>query len=131
MGDSNLTESIAFPAGNGDDPANFRVTVFGDNWQDEQVAEKDGALVAFTSTETGMPSGGFAVDGIAGWLALAPGGESTDGVNRPLTYEWLDNLGQVKAEYVYAGNTIGVADIIADADVATGMPSGGYYEDLA
>ncbi len=133
VGDSNLTESIAFPAGNGDDASNFRVTEFAYNWQDEQVAEKDGALVTEVDS---AGSGALPVDGLSDrttsplWLTLDTGDESSAPLNRPITYDWLDNLGQVQAEYVYAGDGVSLADIQGGADATTGMPGNTDADDL-
>ena len=51
---------------------------------------------------------GFQVDGVSGWLAFDPADEGTGGdtTQRSITYDAIDNLGEVTSECVYAGNGV-------------------------
>jgi hypothetical protein len=72
-GDGDLTQVTQYPGGS----AANRVTDYWYNWQDEQVAEKDGVS-----------------------------SDESDGVNRPLTVWSYDNLGEVTETQVYSGNGV-------------------------
>ena len=72
-GDGNLTQITQYPGGGAAD----RVTDYWYNWEDEEVAEKDGV----SSSES-------------------------DGVNRPLTVYIYDNLGEATATQVYNGDGV-------------------------
>jgi YD repeat-containing protein len=72
-GDGNLTQVTQYPGG---DAAN-RVTDYWYNWEDEEVAEKDGVSE-----------------------------DESDGVNRPLTVYSYDNLGEVTETQVYNGDGV-------------------------
>jgi YD repeat-containing protein len=129
VGDSNLTESIQFPLppagegeGEGAAASTFRVTEMYYDWQDRMIATKSGALVTEVTSGT---SGAFAIDGLSDWLELDPSGETSDGVNRPIVYDTLDNLGETTAEYVYAGNGLTLASLNNN-----GVPSSSYSGDL-
>jgi RHS repeat-associated protein len=129
VGDGNLTESISFPLppagegeGEGAAASTFRVTEMLYDWQDRMIATKSGALVTEVSSGT---SGAFGIDGLSDWLELDPSGETSDGVNRPIVYDTLDNLGETTTEYVYAGNGISLSDIDDG-----GVPSAAYASDL-
>ena len=116
VGDGNLTETVDFPAGanySPDDPPApdaLSVTQMFYDWQDRLIATKSGALVG-----EGCPlpadQSGFQVDGVYQWLVLDPAGEGTggDSTQRPITYNTLDNLGEVTYEYVYDGNGVSIA----------------------
>jgi YD repeat-containing protein len=84
-GDSNLTETIQHPGGS----AAERVTLNLFDWRDRLIATKQGALLS-----SGQPD---------------PSGE-TDGVNRLITYNSYDNLGEMTASYTYAGDAVDLSD---------------------
>jgi RHS repeat-associated protein len=124
IGDGNMTESIAFPAGNTAAASTFRVTEMYYNWQDEQIATKSGAAVSEVSSGT---TGAFAIDGLSDWLALDPSAEGASGdtTQRPITYDQIDNIGETTAEYTYLGNGISLASLDDG-----GVPSSSYASDL-
>ena len=116
VGDGNLTETIDFPAGANYSPDNppapdaLAVTQMFYDWQDRLIATKSGALVAEESSlATGQT--GFQVDGLDETMVFDSAGEGADGdtTQRPITYDTLDNLGEVTGQYVYDGNGVSIA----------------------
>ena len=89
VGDSNMTQEIDYPG----DGAAPRVTQYYNDWRDRQVAEKQGVT---------LNGSGEVNDTTLAEVAA-------DGVQRPITYDVLDNLGEVTAEYVYAGRGVAVS----------------------
>ena len=110
VGDGDVTESVDFPCGSSSSPDTLRVTQMCYDWQDRLVATKSGALVAAAGSLADGQAG-FPVDGLSCPLVLDPSGEGADGdaTQRPITFDVLDNLGEVTAEYVYDGNGVSVA----------------------
>ena len=104
VGDGDLTETVDFPYAPSSpfySVPGFRVTQDCYDWRDHLVAIKSGTAVATAAVGA---KGAFAVDGLATWLAPNPTGEVGDTTtSRPITYEVLDNLGEVKTEDVFAG----------------------------
>ena len=116
VGDSDLTEEIQFPGGNSHcDASSFEVTQMAYNFEDQFIATKQGASVEEINSD--IPDGAtyFTIDGIesAYYVVLTPSAE-TDGTNRPITYYALDNLGDVTAQYVYAGSGVALSDLTSD-----------------
>jgi RHS repeat-associated protein len=144
-GDSNLTETIQFPLGNGVDVVSgtpdttaakdIRVSEMAYDWLDRLVALKDGALV----TEVDPPadpsaSTEFRIDGLSDastpkWLQDSLSGEGTGGdkIQRRISVVRLDNLGEVTNEYVFAGNQV---DPAAVANYVATNPNAPNYNGL-
>ena len=121
VGDSNVTETVAFPAGTTGDASKLRVEVDLYDWRDRLIASKSGALVS--GSATGGAS--FFVDGMSSPLYFDTDGETTDGTSRAITYYVLDNLGEATAIDVYAGDGVSPSDLDAG-----GAPSSSYDSDL-
>ena len=75
-----------------------RVTQMFYDWRDHEVATKEGVLDNSTD-------------------------EESDGVQRPITYNVLDNLGEITATYVFSGSGVSVSSIADYTTDATPDPS--------
>ncbi len=119
VGDSNLTMSIQFPSGGTTYASMAHVTEYTYDSRDRAYATKQGALVSFSTSSgsgesyydasvTGMPSAdSYIVNDLTGG-----GSESADSTtSRPITYDVLDNLGNVTAAYTYSGNGLLPTDL--------------------
>ncbi len=87
VGDSNVTGQLSFP--DGASTSNVQDTAMFYDWQDQLVATKSGILLNSDTSEN-------------------LSGELTDGTNRPLVVDTLDNLGDVTEEDTYNGNDVSV-----------------------
>ena len=90
VGDGDLTQVTQYPGGS----AANRVTDYFYDWEDQQVAEKDGV----SSTET-------------------------DGVNRPLTVYTYNNLNEVIETQVYSGDGITPTIVSGELSLPSGISS--------
>ena len=117
VGDSNLTEEVNLPAGNGDSAANFRVIVSSYDWRDRVVNTKQGALVRTQSTE---PTSGqyFQIGGLSDWIVFDPSDEAADSTTiRGIIHFRYDNLDSVLEQDVFAGNDVLLSNV-SDAGVS-------------
>ncbi len=87
VGDGNVTGQLSFPAGSS--YSNVQDTAMFYDWQDRLVATKSGVLLSSGYSEN-------------------LSGELTDGTNRPLVVDTLDNLGEVTEEQTYNGNGVAI-----------------------
>ena len=107
VGDGNLTGQLLFP--DGASYSNVQDTAMFYNWQDELVATKSGLLLNSDWTENFT-------------------GETSDGVDRPLVVDTLDNLGDVVEEQTYRGD--GVAVSTATGAAVFTAPTGVTFSNL-
>ena len=106
VGDGNLTETVDFPLGSGSATNTLRVAQDCYDWRDRLVGTKSGAAVQLVALGT---AGGFSVDGLSSLLALNPSAESSGTpTSRPITYDVLDNLGEVTTQQVFAANGVSI-----------------------